>query len=309
MTSTVIVGLGGFGGKRVADLYEHRKNMGNVEFLVIDGSDSDIRDRDFPKENIWLVPGTDGAGKIRGAQAPVYEEFINQNYSRLPEADLYILVYTVSGGTGSVMGPRLARNLTENDQNVINAVMCTSGSHVDSKNTMNTMRGLGNHVKKLQKPIFLSFFDQEDHTLEQADLAVCDMVMELNQISSFENSGLDTSDIHSFFNYPIHGLPPQLTLVERFTDPEKLTEEYGRILTTLSLSEDKHLPIPEVGAVFNTKGVTNFGLEGELHFVTSTVNMGMLAKRLQERFDEHEKTRKSLASSSVFESDADDMEY
>lgn len=307
---TLIIGCGGVGSKRVYDLFKRKDELGQVDFLIFDTSDSDRGDDwDFPEDKILQVPGLDGQGKIRKDNAPELVEFVNANFSTLPEADHYILCYTTFGGSGSVLGPQLAFKLTEKDRNNVTVTLGDLSSSANAENTMKVLNGLANHVKALNKPIHAIYYEQGGMTIEQADNAMLDAMVDLNMMSSFKNIGLDTSDLRSFYRYDRKGVTPRLTLIERFVSMDEIDKLRGKLLTTLTMSDDEYIETPEVDALLDIRATTPKGLTSEIHYATSTVNMAEIAKSVNTRWKALEEAKESLNSEDVFGSESGGMDY
>jgi len=307
---TLIIGCGGVGSKRIYDLYKRKDELGKVDFLMFDTSDSDRDDSwDFPEDKILQVPGLDGQGKIRKDNAEELVEFVNANFSTLPEADHYILCYTTFGGSGSVMGPQLAYKLTEKERNCVSVVLADLSSGTNTENTMKVLNGLANHVKKLEKPIHVVYYEQGELSIEQADDAMIEAMMDLNMMSSFRNIGLDTADLKSFYRYDRKGVDPRLTLIERFTSIDEVNELDGKLLTTLTMSDDSLIETPKVNALMDIRATTPKDLTSEIHFATSTINMAGIAKTVSDRWQVAQDTKESLNTKDVFGSGSDGMDY
>jgi hypothetical protein len=311
--SVLLVGCGGFGVKRLGELFANKATLGDVQFLALDGSESDLIIAGLPSENVMLVEGKDGAGKIRGANAKEYCEWVDGNMGKIPEADLYILVHSLSGGTGNVIGPALAMRLTERNKNVISVGVITGRSMLDAKNTVNTLNGLGAYANKLGKPMFLSVMDQSNQPASVVDLATVANVAAFSRIGAFKHPGLDTSDINSFFAYDKHGVQGQLTEITHFGDSNvgSIDETmHGRTLTQLSIVNSSDAYLPELMALFDCHGVDSTANDDDnVHFVTSTQSMGALAKAVTERYAKFEEANKALNTASVFGTSNGDMVY
>lgn len=310
-----IIGCGGFGMKRLGDLYKQIESLGNVELVAIDGSDSDVSLSGLPADLIHLVDGKDGGGKIRRLNAKDYVAWMDANMHIIPDADLYIVAYTVTGASGSVLGPALTRNLTASGKNVINVCAITGRSSTDAVNAFNTLNGLGSHVRDLGRPIFVSLIDQTKQPASVVDTATCANIIEFSRMASFQYGGLDSADLRSFFDINVHGVKPQLTEIVHFGDDQESRESMvelfsGRVLTQLSLLNSKDGFIPEMMALFDCHGIDE-GADPEqtVHYLTSTKSMAVLFKQVTDRQATFTEANKALSTEAVFGEEGGGMKY
>lgn len=286
-----VIGLGGCGINQVSailrQLNAENIEMPDVEFLMIDGSDSNMLDKQELMDHFWLVPGVDGAGKVRKNGAQAYIDYIKANVAKIPQATLYILNYSLSGGSGSVLGPTLNTELMQRGALTINVALATDNSAKDVENTRNTLAGLANTVRALQRPVHCCIEDSSSGKPSEVDQMMRNDIIELMRICGERHVGLDSQDVRSFLDYQVHGIAPALTMIERFDSAEAMSELSGAVFTTLSLLTDNDNQRPNVGAMFNTDGICQGDVD--THFVTTTKNMDALSRRITER-DEFYKT-------------------
>lgn len=290
----LIIGCGGFGVNMVAAAIEENiiDELGNAEYLLIDGSDSNMRNLPSLNEHFWKVPNIDGAGKKRAKGAPQYVDYIAENLARIPEADMYIITYSLSGGSGSVIGPELNRQLMASGKNCVNLVLATDDSKEDVKNTFNTLTGLANNVRTLERPIHFMIEESSSGTRSEVNTAILGHLSAIGSICGLDHHGLDSTDISSWLDYQQHDVKPALTLIECFDATEPLSEISGSVITILSLLSDPDNSVPKTGAVFNTDGITD--ADFDVHFVTTTKNMDNLSRKITTQHEEYEKIAKGL---------------
>lgn len=300
---TLIVGCGGFGVNRAAAVamsgaVENVEVLPNVDFLMIDGSDSNFAGMEALQEKLWKVDGTDGAGKIRGNCAEVYVDFIRKNVAKVPEADMYVVVYSLSGGSGSVLGPELVHQLMAKGKNCVNVVLSTDDSKVDVKNTFNTLTGLANYAEELGRPIHFMLEESSSGTRSEVDAAIHDHIVSIAGVCGRPHHGLDSNDVSSWLDYHKFDVPAGLTMIERFDDAEILRELDGSVITILSLLNDSDNVVPQVGAVFNTDGIC----EGhdDVHFITTTKNMDNLCRKISDKHQHYQSVSEGLNTKKVF---------
>jgi hypothetical protein len=203
--------------------------------------------------------------------------------------------------------------LTARGENVVNVGVITGRSGIDAKNTVNTLNGLGAYVNKLNKPLFISIMEQGDMPASTVDAATLANVMEFSRIAAFKYSGLDTSDIRSFFNYPAHGVAPQLTEIVHYgndTLDDMVSNMCNRTLTQLSIINSQDGVIPPLMALYDCHGIdVNSDLDSTVHYATSTQSMKALQKTITERLETYVEANKALNSSAVFGDGSSEMVY
>ena len=302
----VVIGCGGLGINVAASLAKQFEGADkeNIEFLLIDGSDSNMIGKEGMDDIFWKVPNIDGAGKVRKQGATQYMEFVKSNASKIPQANMYILVYSLSGGSGSVLGPTLNLELMKKGALTANVVLATDNSSKDVENTFNTLSGLANNVRQLGRPIHFCVEESSTAKPSEIDAMLSESVIELMRICGERHMGLDSNDVRSFLDYQTHGIAPALTMIERFDDASAMKELEGAAITTLSLLTDNDNARPDVGAVFNTDGICSSSVD--THFVTTTKNMDSLSRKIKERHDYYKGTAQGLNLSDSFGCDSDD---
>lgn len=304
--NVLVVGCGGFGTNvtlaAVEQANEHQ--LVNMDYLLVDGSDSNVRELDLTEDNFWKVPHVDGQGKKRGKGAAAYVNFVSENIHRMPEADMYVIVYSLTGGSGSVLGPEINRQLMLDGRNTVNVVLSTDDSKEDVKNAFNTLTGLANNVRMLERPIHFMIEESSSGTRSQVDEAVIGNILSAATICGIPHHGLDSTDINSWLDYQQHDVTPALTMIERFDDSASLEKLSGSVITILSLLETSDSVVPKTGAVFNTDGVGK--VDKDIHFVTTTKNMENLSRKITESHNEYLKIAKGLNVKDSFGSNTGD---
>lgn len=302
-----LIACGGLGANILGKLLVSgiENEIPNMDYRVIDGTDANVRDFKGDESKLLIADHIKGAGKIRRKSAKLYLDYIAENIHQIPEADLYILIASASGGSGSVIFPEVNRLLMSKGKNTVNVVLSTDDSREDVKNTYNTLTGLANNVKQLNRPIHFMLEESSSGTRTELDLALMGHIVDIATICGVNHKGLDENDVNSWLDYQQHGIEPQLTMVERFDDSSSLEQLNGSVITILSLLTDQDNSVPKVGAVFNTDGITTV-TEKDVHFVTTTKNMDALRRKIEEEHKRYQAVAESLNVKDTFGSD--DME-
>jgi hypothetical protein len=126
------IGCGGFGSNMVSELTD-------TDIEVIDTSDSNTFSGKFTK-----IPGCNGSGKFRPENIDNISSFITKYVNENEFSDMSIVVFSLAGGSGSVIGPLLLKEIYR--QKKLAIVVCVSSvdSNIDAKNSLNTLKTLEN---------------------------------------------------------------------------------------------------------------------------------------------------------------------
>ncbi len=305
----LVIGCGGTGINWSAQVESLVKNGQNdVSILLVDGSESNLRDLDddvLDTAEKWICPKTDGAGKDRAAKVKEYKEYLASKIHEIPEADLYIMCYSTSGGTGSVFGPEFTLALLQADKAVVGITTTSTASRADARNTYNVIRGLSAYARKSGKPV-VNFIQNGDATpTVEVDKRVKSAIEALIYATSDSLGALDRSDLKAFFDYTRHGI--DATLTELFLTPEleEIRKDHGKYLTTLSVIPNLETEEPNVDELTNLRAV---GGSLALYFGTRIDRMSDILTHAKERTDHFEKLASSHSAITPF-GDDDDMEF
>lgn len=98
-----IYGVGGCGTNRVCDFLAQREQMpyrDQVEVLpaVLDTSEANLKGRQVPQENVYLVPDLDGSGKVRSENHQEISRWIKRMINEITPQEFNIIVFSASGG-------------------------------------------------------------------------------------------------------------------------------------------------------------------------------------------------------------------
>lgn len=308
----LIVACGGFGvnmARETKELLNGNMEIGGSEIdaLIIDGSDSNLRDNnDLSEFSQWLAPGKDGGGKIRKSNAKDYIEFLNSKIHEMPDADLYLVVSSTAGGSGSVFCPEVIKYLLKNNKRCIALNTVTTATTVDAQNSDNVVRGLAKYARATGKPI-VSFLQNGDDTPEvEVNARIKAAIEALAYMASDKLGALDTSDVSSFLDYTPFGVQPTLTELVITSNVEEMRQDTGKWLTTLSVIPDTTIEQPKVNELLDVRAV---GGDTTLYFGTRIDRMPTIASRLKETRAEKEAIANSHAAVVAFEDDDETMEY
>lgn len=131
-----------------------------------------------------------------------------RGYSNPPTDEFHVVIFSSSGGSGSVIGPVLLGKLMDADIPTIAIVTGDRGSVAMIRNTVNTLMSLRAVVKNTGKPLGMYFQDNQDapgKTLAEKQNSVDKRILSfLTTYSIFvsgENYSLDNQDMISLVDY------------------------------------------------------------------------------------------------------------
>lgn len=203
----------------------------DVAFL--DSSESNL-DSVKDTESTYLIRDMDGAGKLR---AKTYEAFKGEVDAALtahkPSTGLNVVISSLSGGTGSVIAPLVAKQLIEGGNTVIVVGIASASSVIELNNTINSVKTYNNFAIQAKKPIAMFFCDDESRSI--VDKTIVSFMVSLSVITDRDNTAeFDSTDLHHFINYDkVTSLPVGLSNLH-----VSLNDEVNDKLTNL---KDAHL--------------------------------------------------------------------
>ena len=196
-----------------------------------------------PGETVSIITGGHGSGGVRATNAAaIQKEVAALGENDLPKADVAILICSLSGGTGSVLGPILAREYAKRNARVVIAVVADSQAELFARNTENTMKTLTAIAENNNIYLPTMLYDNDTLPRTQVDaLAGRDIAVLVDLLHS-EATEVDKNDRLNFLNgTTTFSAPAGLKLLSVFENsyvsdrPQPLfshdsTEQYDAIL-------------------------------------------------------------------------------
>lgn len=210
-----IYGCGGCGINlvaRQAHIPAETKGYPEVSYTAIDSSSSNLKGLGEHIDTI-LLPGLDGFGGERGYGLDIVRDNVDRILKESAPGDYNIVVFSLAGGTGSVVGPVIMDELLRRDRNVV--AICVDANHtlLAARNSLRSISTLSNISRSTKRPLVASFhMNDGERAMTDVDAEVGNLIKALAFLFSGDNGGLDTRDIHNWLNY--HGvteLKPQLS--------------------------------------------------------------------------------------------------
>lgn len=204
----------------------------------------------------------DGSGADRSANlediALGVEDYVNKHKILKNKIGEYHLVFfTASGGTSSVMGPLLIKDLLSKDINVIGVCVGDSSTAVSNRNTLNTLASLDSIAKGLDKSLSMIYYNNYTECTdnikkgeEMVNTKLRNSLAILSVFLSGKNADIDNKDMEIFIEqrrYPTFKVPAGLMKL---------------VLANKELELDKNVKATMVRSL--TTGVERYDLEYDL---------------------------------------------
>lgn len=294
-----IYGCGG-GGLNIGKEYlepGHTGDLANIEVAFIDTSDSNLEDR--LQDHTWLFDELDGSGAIRHSNANIIAKHIPDILRKFEPGDVNIVIFTLAGGTGSVAGPLILKELLERGEMAVGIVIGAKQSLRNAENTIASVKTLDSIAQMTKKPVILHLGINADRTVsdKNVDSEAHLMISALAVLCSRRNHGLDTADLRSFFDFTRStDAGPQIARIHLSDDVDrfdKLMNKGG--IAGAYLMRDENDPAPSVFVPYCTFGTMPkiaqfnhslfFGIENG-----SLVEFRQYVADLQKEIDNQKKT-------------------
>lgn len=261
----------GGGGTNVCSMYSEITELGTSSAIIhtafIDTSDSNIRKRGLPVDEIFMIKKPDnvndgeeidGSGKVRNENADYIIDAVPHILHAHPPQDLNIIVTTSAGGSGSVIGPALAYELMSRGKDVVMVVIGVVEDDITIENALGTIQSLESSVDELERPVNMHFvFHRESEKREDINARVQFFISSLCILASRQNDELDKRDVSRWLNYhtvPRANLKPALTLVNAFLDAESAERQSKNAFAMAMVLKDLDQSKPSLDLAYKCTG-------------------------------------------------------
>lgn len=154
------------------------------------------------EQNVFLLKDVDGSGKVRRDNHDTIAKNIKQLVQQFSPLDFNVVVFSASGGSGSVFGPLILSELLSRNLPAICVVIGSNESAITAQNTVNTLKSLESIAKRTEVPVVMHY---GENTLESkrsdVDLRARAMIAGLSYLASGENSELDSRDLLNWVQF------------------------------------------------------------------------------------------------------------
>lgn len=207
-----------------------------------------------------------------------------QNLIKRVTGEYHIVVFSASGGTGSVVGPVLTKSLMERDIPVLCVVAGDNSNGLGTINTLNTISTLSNFAVKAGKALNIVYANNQafnntnvDAAIKDANKAFFNTISTLALFLSGGNTQLDNRDMLNLLdgsNYTVIDVKPGLySLMVASSElkiPQGTRPVIARTLTVEGVSPDinQRFLHHKDGKVTNENAISIYADQFPLHIAT-----------------------------------------
>lgn len=287
--------------------YTAKQSPGFAEISTyfIDTSKSNLG-AGIPEENIYLVDGLDGSGKVRASNYTALAECSKEILHKFKPADVNVVLSSASGGTGSTISPILVSELLARGELVVVIMVGSTSSRIETENTLKTLKSYEMISHKRQLPVVAAYRENSSKTPRgMVDAEIQTLIVLLAALFSGENRELDMSDLRNFINFnKVTSYTPKLSMLDFFS--EKIILEKGEALVTVATLVDdtthSEVDIPtEYQATGYLPEVTKKGLTVGLPVHTCVIAgyFNGVVDRLESKLKVYDEARKVVVEKSI----------
>lgn len=247
-----VFGCGGTGVNIVKKLMSSKQEdlLSQQNYYCIDTSKANLRDTDIDENSIFILDDKDGSGGLRSENHESVSKVIPSVLERFEPGQFNIVIFSLSGGSGSVIGPLLISELLNQDKAVVAITIGNETSKLSCNNNFKTLQSLESISSNRKKPVPIMFFSQNENVKRtEVDKMVILNIAYLSILNSGRNLELDSQDIYNWLNYHrVTTYKPKLTLLEIYPSNDALNQCEAPIsLISIFTEHDNELPsiIPE----------------------------------------------------------------
>lgn len=240
-----IYGVGGCGmnlASRYSEVAGQASNgMAIIQPYFIDTSLANLKEGLDP-ERFFLMEAREGSGKIRTENRSEISRAALPILQKFPPGDLNVVVFSASGGTGSVGGIYLLSKLLEDGKNAVAVVVGGDECERAAVNTLNAVKSLEGVAQKTQRTLMM-YYEHLKPTDKRSviDNRIWFVISALSVLISRRNEAMDLQDIHNFFYFSnVTSAAPQLSALEVYTNNKDIEASESFAMAVASL-----LPNPD----------------------------------------------------------------
>lgn len=267
--------------------------------VFLDTSRSNLT-ADIDEGQCFILQNVDGSGKVRRENHQEIANSIRQVLLKHKPMDFNVVVFSASGGSGSVFGPLLVSELLERDEPVVAVVIGSDESAITATNTLNTLKSLDAISNKTGRPVVM-YYAQNDRAGRRSavDSNVQAAIAYLAVLASRQNGELDTRDISNWLQYQkTTSARPQLSLLLIARSDAELVEQCSAPISVASIFANPDLPGLPLVPDYHCAGYAKVDMVGTdtLHFAVSVDEVPLVAQRITKTLNELEEVRQSRVS-------------
>jgi cell division GTPase FtsZ len=267
-----VYGCGGAGINQTKPFLGQKPTEGyaQVDVAFVDTSRSNIDDT-VSAEHIYILPNVDGSGKKRAENHVEIANTVKDVLIKQKPAEFNIVIYSGAGGSGSVYGPLIVKELMASGVAVLSIVIGNTSTAIEAENTMKTLKTLDHFARTLGVPAVVNYHQNtKKNPRRKVDETIFQIITALSLLTSRENAELDTADVTNWLRYHnVSDVPAQLAMMDVVTDEETAKEiiDPVSVASILDVGTDPVIEFsPDYGCV-GYKGSAVSTETPEIHYV------------------------------------------
>lgn len=256
--------------------------------VYIDTSHSNLH-ANLKPEHVFTLEGVDGSGAVRSEN----HEQIDANVRNILEIhkpmDFNVVIFSASGGSGSVFGPLIMAELLERGCSVVGIVVGSSECTKRTENTLRTLKSLEAIAKSTQQTVVIAY---EHNTREvkrsEVDAQCKHLVGNLSVLCSRRNNGMDSMDLANWIQFQkVTTVKPRLVSFGVYRGNEAAENAPAAVsVASLYASPDEE-PI-NITPDYHCTGYPRDEVKGydTVHFMITLEDIPKIAKMVQDKLSE-----------------------
>lgn len=286
-TKVMIYGAGGCGINIVhsKDWNVKDDNAAETHTSFIDTSKSNIKET-MGKEQVYILPNLDGSGKKRDENHLEISNVIKDILVRHKPLDFNIVVFSLSGGSGSVLGPLIVSELLGRNIPVLAICVGSDESILTANNTLKSLKSL-DAIAKLNKKSLTMIYQHNEKGVPRGsvDTTIHGYIAGLLYLFSGKNDELDSQDLTNWLDFTrTTKLGPQVGLLETYSHADHVMENHPNPVSVSSLYTNKNVHGLTVVPDYHCAGYADLteAKVDQLHFVIDVQKVPVIARRIED---------------------------
>jgi len=273
-----------------------RVNPEMIQPCYVDTSQSN-RTEALDQDLCYFIEELDGSGKNRKENYSVIAKEVENILARYQPGDFNIVLFSMAGGSGSVIGPLVIKALLEAGETAVAVLVGSDDSAISVTNTINTLKSLESVSVMVGQPVVTVYHENTAGVPRKViDDEVEFVLHALTELTSQNNRELDTQDLTNWVQYhKVCPVRPQLSALSVFDNRQEAAKQIEPI-SVASLYADPDKDNPFGSPHYATVGYPREGtmqLSDQLHFVINTADIEETFNHLTERQSELNKAYSS----------------
>jgi len=290
-----LYGAGGAGTNIIGSWYEmDGRNAPGTALCKI--AFADTSRSNLPAEvddsKVFLLADKDGSGGVRRENHVDIGRNVPALLQQHPPGDVNVVVFSSSGGSGSVFGPLIVKELLAGGHPVVVITIGSEESAIRRQNTLNTLKSLDNIARQTGVPVVTAYFHNSPDTKRSAVDTRCRYILAtLAVLASRQNRELDMADLSNWLNFPkVTAVEAQLSLLHVYNNVADV-DAASNPISIASLLKDADQPHYTVMPEYSTTGFPREKIDSfdQLHFVITVDGIRTIDKMLNEKLGDAHK--------------------